>query len=70
MGSLEAADFSAVNKDLPEQTILHVMLGTSTGKEQSQQLFLPGKSKQANTHIHIYTHIHTHTVITVILREY
>lgn len=52
MDSLEAADFSAVNEDHPEQTILQVMLGTSTGKEQSQHLFLPGKSKQANTHTH------------------
>lgn len=63
MDSLEAADSSAANENPPEQTILHVMLGTSRGKEQSQQLFLPGKSKQANTH----THTHTHTVI---LRKY
>lgn len=60
MGSLEAAEFSTVNEDPPEQTILQMMLGTGAGKEQSQHLFLPGKSKQANTH----------TKTAVILREY
>lgn len=50
MGSLEAAEFSPLNEDLPEKTILQVTLGTSAGREQSQHLFLPGKSKEANTH--------------------
>ena len=49
MGSLEAAEFSTVNEDPPEQTILQVMLGTGARKEESQHLFLPGKSKQENT---------------------
>ena len=57
MGSLEAAEFSTVTEDPPEQTILQEMLGTGAGKEH---LFLPGKSKQANTH----------TEIAAILRGY
>lgn len=60
MGSLETAEFSPLNEDVPEKTILQVMLGTSARREQSQHLFLPGKSKEVNTH----------PEITEILREY
>lgn len=53
MGSLETAEFSIVNEDPPEQTVLQVMSETVSQKEWSQHLFLPGKSKQVNTHTEI-----------------